>query len=238
MDCTNARLLLHFVRTGELDPAERQLLDNHVAHCTECTALAHAESRLDDALETAMGQVPVPAGLKGRILARMATQRQPRRWRWTAAAALVVAAGLGWYAVLGPHELDVTQLSEEIDFRTRSAPDAVEAKFSSEGIVMRAPREFNYELLDTFDTTEIQNRRVPKLTFLARGQSRAALAHVYVLSIQQFKPPAQYEERWVCEIVPASSHNIKILRDQSNPDFFYVVVYTSGTLDPFIVQGI
>ena len=34
MDCPSARLLLNFVRTGELDPAEREALDNHLASKT------------------------------------------------------------------------------------------------------------------------------------------------------------------------------------------------------------
>ena len=46
------------------------------------------------------------------------------------------------------------------------------------------------------------------------------------------------KDGWLSEIIPASSHNILIRRYQDIDDFFYVVVYTSGSLDPFVFQGI
>ena len=87
MDCTNARLLLNFVRTGELDLAEREVLETNSRQLPECAA-RQAESHVDDALETAMQRCPVLGRLlkraypsnwpanAGRVPARWAGQRQ------------------------------------------------------------------------------------------------------------------------------------------------------------------
>ena len=67
---------------------------------------------------------------------------------------------------------------------------------------------------------------------------------MYILPTGQFKPPVQQEpplrNDWVGEIsIPSETHNIQIRpRDPRIPDFFYVVVYTSGSLDPFLLPGI
>ena len=52
MDCTSTRLLLNFVRTGELDRTEQQVLDSHLTGCSDCAALAQSENCLDDAVAT------------------------------------------------------------------------------------------------------------------------------------------------------------------------------------------
>jgi hypothetical protein len=247
MDCTCASLLMSFVRSGELDAAEQEVLDNHLQACPDCRLLAVSESRFDEALGTAMPRVPVPAGLKARIRQQLAYQRRPRRWPWIAAAILLLAAGSG--AILafmsGPKDFDLSNFQEEvIDYRHAQPPEGVEAEFLAMGIPMKFPREFNFQLLDGFEAVQVQGRRVPKLTFFARGGNQGALAHVYVLSDQQFKLPAQLSDEaekkdgWLGEIIPASSHNIQVRKYPGIAGFFYLVVYTSGNLDPFTLNGI
>ena len=126
MDCTNAHGLLPFLRTGELDATERDVLESHVSGCPECLASVQAESRFDDAIEVAMARVPMPAGLKGRLLVGLARRRPTRRWPWVAAAALLAMAGLGGYVVWsgGPEEFDVAGFSWYVDYRTPLARDS------------------------------------------------------------------------------------------------------------------
>ena len=242
MDCQNARLLLYFVRTGELDPSEREVLDNHLAACPDCAAGALAESRLDAVLETAMPRVPFPAGLKERILKQLARARRPRPWPWVAAAVVLLAAAVTGFAILanGPVELNSTLIVAKADIKT--SPEAV-AWFSSRGIHMAAPPAFNFNLLDTIDIAQIQGRQVAKLTFLSRADNRAV--HVYVLSSSQFNLPAQQVDEavlnnnWPGEIsIPSSTHNIQLRRYPSVPDFFYLVVYNGASLDQFLLEGI
>ena len=243
MDCTSTRWLLSFVRTGELDPAEREVLDSHLGACAECAATAQAETRFDDALEVAMARVPMPAGLKVRILRDVRQRRPRRRWPWVAAAAVLIGAAIGGYLVwsAGPLDFDVSSFVWYVDYKTPQSRETVEARFNTElGIAMKAPPEFDFNLLDNYDTAEIQGRRVPKLTFHARGSG--ALAYVYVLATRQFtlppQPDAVQKDGWLSEVIPASSHNVQIRRYQGIDDFFYVIVYTSGSLDPFVFPGI
>jgi hypothetical protein len=244
MDCTSARLLLHFVRTGELDRVEQEALDSHLGICLECLAFAQSENRFDEAMAAAMPRVPVPARLKDRILERLTRVRRPRPWRRVAAAAVLLAAGLVCFVALtgGPDELSPLLIAEKVD--TKATPDAVEGWFFGQlGTPVTLPRDFNFTLLDSFDIAEIQGRKVPKLTFQSAADKR--LAHIYVLSTRQFHAPAQQENEaalkdgWLPEIfIPASSHNIQIRRQRDVPDFFYLIVYTSASLDPFLLQGI
>ena len=241
MDCANARLLLNFVRTGELDPAERDALTSHLAGCADCAAGAQSESRFDEALETSMQRVPFPVGLKGRLLQKLAEKRRPRRWRWVAAASLLFLAGMiGGYLVWinQPEEFDVTRFVQYDD--EPLTPDLVETRFSEKGMAMKAPREFNFNLLVNYDAVQVQRQSVPKLTFSAGS----GLAQVYVMSTQQFKLPEPLEDKsvknegWLSEIIPASRHKIQIRRYPSIADFFFVVIYTTDTLDSFTFQGI
>src|SRR5262245_36359440 len=104
MDCKTARLLLPFLRplAPELDPNDAEDLRAHLAGCPECAALAAAEHRVDARLAQAMRDVPVPADLSARLLDRLHVQR--RSWYrrrvigpLTAAAAVLLALGGGWY---------------------------------------------------------------------------------------------------------------------------------------------
>jgi hypothetical protein len=242
MDCANARLLSNFVRTGELDAAEREALSAHLAACPECGAGAQAEGRFDDALEAAMQRVPFPVGLKGRLLQRLAQKRPTRRWRWAAAAALFLVSSLVVGYVLWinqPEEFDVTRFVS-FDNETPTV-EVVEARFSDLGIAMKSPPEFNFNLLANWEPVQVQRRTVPKLTFKA---SSGELAQVYVMSTQQFKLPEPFEEKtiknegWLSEMLPASRHKIQIRRYPSIADFFFVVIYTTDSLDSFTFQGI
>ncbi len=193
-----------------------------------------------------MQRVPVPAGAKTRVLQRLARARRPRLWRWAAAAAVILSDALGSYALFAdyPVEFDLQDFPFIKCDIAKLTPEVVEARFSTElGIEMRSPREFNFDLLDNYDTAWVQKRQVAKLTFLARTEQGAALAYVYVMPTQEFKLPTALEEAAAKkdgfrEIIPASRHNIQILREPGVADFFYVVVYTSARLDPFTFQGI
>src|SRR5215217_4583135 len=110
MDCNSARLFLHFARPGDrdLDGPEGAELDEHLAHCSECHALALNQARLDQHLGRAMRAVEVPRGLHGQILQRLAAERRGWYRRFgrvagilSAAAALLLVVG-AWYAFYTP----------------------------------------------------------------------------------------------------------------------------------------
>src|SRR5262245_49873352 len=84
MDCTSARLLLQYgtAQGWELAVPEREDLDAHLAGCPLCRALAEDEARLDAHLGRAVRDVPVPPGLRERLLAAVAPPPAKPRRRW------------------------------------------------------------------------------------------------------------------------------------------------------------
>jgi predicted anti-sigma-YlaC factor YlaD len=123
MDCSEARLSLGVYVLGAIDPAERALVDSHLAGCRECRdelaglaglpallarvgteevmALAAADGPgappVGEAGEVAGEDKAPPRELLSRVLDLTAARRRRRRWREAvlgAAAALIIAAGV------------------------------------------------------------------------------------------------------------------------------------------------
>ncbi|MBV9381346.1 MAG: zf-HC2 domain-containing protein [Streptosporangiaceae bacterium] len=113
MDCSEARLSLGVYVLGAIDPAERALVDGHLATCRDCRdelaglaglpALLARVSREEaivlaayDAETPAVDEEP-PRELLGSVIDLTAARRRRQRWRnvvMGAAAALVIAAGV------------------------------------------------------------------------------------------------------------------------------------------------
>jgi hypothetical protein len=123
MDCSEARLSLGVYVLGAIDPAERALVDSHLAGCRECrdelaglaglpALLARVGTEEAMALAATDGPGAPPAGeagegagedkapppeLLGTVLNLTAARRRLRRWREVglgAAAALIIAVGV------------------------------------------------------------------------------------------------------------------------------------------------
>jgi hypothetical protein len=229
MDCNHARLLVTFARDrAALDQSEAESLEEHLNQCPDCAALASGEQRFDAALGQAIRDVPEPPGLKARLLARL-PRRRLRRWVTSGlAAAAVVLFAIGvswlWFAPLPEIAFDdipvyVCKLLQE-----KVSEDDVKRWFEQHDLAMAFPRNLDVKKLDSFSVGYFQGRRVPKLEFLADGH----IAHVYVLSPQQFKIDAT---------VDVPSH-LRMMGNQSmerifEDGYFYLIVYTGGTLQPF-----
>jgi len=115
MDCSEARLSLGVYVLGAIDPAERALVDAHLAHCRECRdelaglaglpALLARVSKEEAVALAADDRRPAweedglepPDKLVATVLDLTAARRRRRRWRESllgAAAALIIAAGV------------------------------------------------------------------------------------------------------------------------------------------------
>jgi Putative zinc-finger len=112
MDCNEARMSLGVYVLGAIDPAERALVDAHLATCQECRdelvdlaglpALLSRVSKEDalqmvgDAAPPPAAEPPSPPELLGTVLDLTAARRRRRVWRnalTAAAAAVIIAAG-------------------------------------------------------------------------------------------------------------------------------------------------
>jgi len=114
MDCHEARLSLGVYVLGAIDPAERALVDQHLAGCRDCrdelaglaglpALLARVSTEEAIALAASDGPPPeeegqpAPDQLLATVLDLTAARRRRRRWREAVlgvAAALVIAAGV------------------------------------------------------------------------------------------------------------------------------------------------
>ena len=92
---------------GELDPAQRQDVETHMAGCAACTKEVRELTGAFHSIGVAETPVAPPAALKARVLARLqsgaaavkpAADRRPPRWTsnpWLFAAAATLIVGLG-----------------------------------------------------------------------------------------------------------------------------------------------
>src|SRR5262249_32625812 len=100
MDCRTVQALMPYLLAPEgLGPDETTTIEQHLAQCPACGSLATGERAFDAKLRTAMNDVSVPAGLRGQLVNRLATERG-KIWRGhvytiAAAAAVLLAICLG-----------------------------------------------------------------------------------------------------------------------------------------------
>jgi hypothetical protein len=238
MDCRTARLLLHFARPhpSELPVGDADALEAHLTGCPECEALALTERQRDARLGDAMRQVPIPDGLRERILDRLATERGDRRRVWVgwtvraaAVAALVVIGiliGLAWRAQ-HPPELDLAVLLQEYYLIPRDPDQIKEAFLDKYQVKTAAPVAFNYGYLKVFGLAECQGRRVPRLYF-ARGETEA---WVYVVNKDQFDLTALPNG----EAMDSGGYHAAVLRDE-DPDHAFVIIYKGDSLKPLLLD--
>jgi hypothetical protein len=211
MDCKTVRLLLDFARphAPEVEPADAEALDRHLAGCAACAALAADERRLDDVLGRAMRQVAVPDHFRQQLLNRLEAERAAwyRRWyghalRAALAASLLVAAVWGALVWRSRHlpEPRLDSLQEEVALRDINGytKDAVAEAYRQQGFETVVPPHLNYKYLAAPPLfREYQKERVPYLVFsytLLHKQSEGASARaepgtvveVLVLSDKQF----------------------------------------------------
>jgi hypothetical protein len=237
MDCRTARLFLHFNRPGanDLDGPEREELNEHLAHCTECNALAGAERRLDQHLGRAMRAVEVPEGLRNGILNRLACERgewyrrrfaQVLRGLTAAAALVLVGIGLWWLTNRPPKTLSTDQVVYAFNVTPAGDVDgANEAlkRLESWG----APPRVNYAYLTGWPAMATlpgyEKVKVPQLVFTGPPPKRGGVeqkAVIYVIADKQFN----------IEDLDNQSHGYKYRLEVYKPaeqgGYTYLVLYT------------
>jgi putative zinc finger protein len=241
MDCTTARLLLECARpnAAELDAAEADALERHLAGCPACDRLARDRRRTDDALGRAMRQVQVPAGLREQVLHRLDRERAAwhrrrigRALRWVAAAAAVVLLSWGgwlWLAARPPRLDPEYSWKQANDAQPNKAE--VEEAFRRLDVPMAAP-DLNFVLLIAYGLGEVPGypgRVVPQLVFHRQAQD----AVVYVIDTQRFGLPPQAGEY---ESPTGLRYRLHVLGQDANPyqdgeRFAFLVLHNGDDLN-------
>jgi hypothetical protein len=234
MDCHDIRALLAFLRRGaeELDPTERAAIQQHLEACPDCTLLVQSEQLFDAALGPAMRDLPVPAGLQARVLARLAADR-PRPWGKIAAAAavLLVVAGLGGW-MLRPRPVVNGEVAQLTFNDVPTDAEHVQQWYRDRGIEMGTLPQFEYQYLWSCDVVDFQGRRVPKLIFYREADARtgAAMAQVLVIQDQQFNTRELPDG-----IVGETRNKVTVNRD-GDPGFVFLVATSPSNAESFPIR--
>lgn len=249
MDCRNAQFYLRLRRQAadELGPEVTVELSRHLAHCSPCAAEASALAGVDRAIGTAMRAVPVPAGLRNRLVARVSEKRgaalRNKVYRYVAvAAALFLTVGLGFGAFRSNRpQLDTRELASraEVVEDPRAAEQGVsqwleEQKLPRDlpGVGPQRNGRLDFGLLVHYGTERVRGRDVPVVLFRESDRvpgtevvpfNPRGFAKVYVFRVDEFDTRA-------AQSIPMSRLTVDVIRDQ--PGVVYVVVHT-GDINRF-----
>jgi len=239
MDCKTARMLAEMRgnRASELPSEDAVDLDLHLQSCAACERLVEIERKLDAPIAKAMRTVPIPLGLKSRILDQLATQRgamHRRRFFYAAAAAACVIAAVGLF-VWKPYsqvKFDLNELVLNADRQVEDPKEQVDSWLSAQGIVYRPSVTFDPRLLAFHGMATIQGKQVPMLYY--RSFEPNVFAKVYILREADYFDLSNLPETYSGS--SASGHQVMVLRDQLNKQA-YVILFTGDSLEPFLIHS-
>jgi hypothetical protein len=242
MDCKTARLILDLARPrcAELHPSEAGALEDHLAGCPECDSQARVERQFEDHVGRALRYVPVPDGLRDRLLNRLAARRRVWYLSWAGPVAGLAAAAAVLFAVWfhWPHaprpQPDLQRIGFETAFQIQARdPEQIAAWFQEKyNLVLAIPRELdqrpiNYNLLADCDLADCQGQRTPRLLLTYGGEQ----ARIYILTSKQFDlKDVMSQPRFESGVIG------EVYSHPDDPDTAYVVIYTGKSLQPFLVD--
>lgn len=238
MDCNTARMLVTFFgRQGsELAPEDAAALDAHLAGCPGCAAAVQSERAFDDRVAKAMLAVPVPPGLKAKLLDGVAAQRGSW-YRQKAlglaglatAACLLVGGAIGYRILTAPdlvaqrviagHEADIKDPRGRLD----RAVARHDLRFNPE-------RAFDMNLLAAAGQDEFQGRLVPFAYFVNNRKNAQATVYVVKDMVLNWKNLP----RDGSSIPGTYGLQLAVVLDAVRGDVAYIVVYTGESLDLFL----
>ncbi|OWK38235.1 DUF3379 family protein [Fimbriiglobus ruber] len=241
MNCETARSLLAFRRPGgpaELAPEDAAALARHCAACPACAALASRDAAFDTAVASAMKAVPVPVGLRDRLVASARTGQAARlrrtvgfRLAFAASVMATGALGYGGYLKFFLPAPDATEFVKNNENAMDAPENEVALWLSSQSLPPHLPLDFDYRLFRDRGTEPFQGRDVPVVRFDApAANGRQDWVKVYILRDTQFNlrnlKSLQTAEGSLCFA--------QVDRDPAHPGVAYVYVFTTPTLKPFL----
>jgi hypothetical protein len=238
VDCNTARMLATFFgRQGsELAPEDAAALETHLTACPQCAAQVQFERAFDDRVGKAMLAVPIPAGLKSKLLDGVYAQRGSwyRQKAYAlvgmAACALVAVGGVVAWQIGTARELTkVSIVAHEDDYvqdRTRMIDDVLGPR----GLRFDPERRFDLNQLEMAGIGRLHGKEVPVLYFVNVGKN--ARAKVYVIRDADFawRNLSGNES----SVLSTYGHQVAVLKDLKRSDVGYVVVFTGAGLELFL----
>ena len=229
MDCRDAQFYLRMRRhaADELGPDVTAPLDNHLSTCPACAADARATASFDRAVSRAMVGVPVPAGLRAKLVTHVASRQGEilrRKVYQTAAAVtaalLVVGIVAGIVSNTRPG-LNVSDLVERNGEVYAHPQESTEKWLAEQKLPGRLPLPFDYRLLTYRGHEEVQGRNVPVIVFHSRQGS--GFAKVYV-----FPHDGTFDLKSVREANNSHARAEVLVKQETRGTVTYVFVHTGG----------
>jgi hypothetical protein len=240
VDCNTARMLATFFgRHGsELAPEDAAALDTHLTACPQCAAQVQFARAFDDRVGTAMLAVPIPAGLKGKLLDGLYAQRgswyRQKAYAVAAMAACVlVAVGgvIAWQIGTAP-QLTQPSLVAHADDEVRNRARVIEEVLGPRGLRFEPERRFDLNQLEMAGIGRLHGKEVPVLYFV--NVAKNARAKVYVIRDADFAWRNLSQDG---SSVPSEfGHQVAVLKDLKRSDVGYVVVFTGAGLELFLEE--
>ena len=190
MECRDAQFYLRLRRhtADELGPDVIAALDGHCAGCPTCGPDARSAAAFDRALTSAMRAVPVPSGLRGRLIAQ-AGRAQGAAFRgkvlraggMVAAAALIFAIGVSLYSTTRP-KVDGDELVQRATRQFDKPEEYARSWLVREKLPEELPPEwkFDYDLLVHCGYERIGKSHSFAPVMVFRAPSGSGFAKVYM----------------------------------------------------------
>lgn len=238
MNCRIAQLWLSLYRSSgpdELPTEERTWLEAHLKECPNCAKAFERQQQFDQTVSQAMMAVPIPSDLRGNLMKLVVVRRNSMLQRTVyrslgVAASLLIAVGMVWGIdrVTRP-TIDTDSLATTLTRELNDPERAVETWLTEQKLPPRLPLAFDYRAYDMHGTAKLQGENVPFISFRIwrDGLQRPDLCRVYIIRRSQFK---------MDELRDSQQSFVTIQTMASDEDVAYLIMFTSQTIEPFLLN--
>jgi hypothetical protein len=237
MQCRDAQFYLRLRRQAgdELGAEVTADLDRHLAGCPACAADAGRAAAFDRAVANALRSVPVPAGLRDKLLAQSSTHHgaviRRKVYRVAAlAASLFFGVGLafGVFSASRP-KIDPTELVIRHDEQMQDREGRLLSQWlTAQKFPDRLPEAFDPSLIISMGTEKVQGTEVPVVTFA--HPTERGFAKVYI-----FRTNGSYNTELLRDAQASHTAAIVIEDQRQFRGVKYVILHTGRDLTPFLL---
>jgi hypothetical protein len=237
MQCRDAQFYLRLRRQAgdELGTEVAPDLDRHLAGCPGCAADAGRAASFDRAVASALRAVPVPAGLRDKLLAQSSTHHgaviRRKVYRVAAlAASLFFTVGLafGVFSASRP-KIDPTEIAMLHDEQMQDRDGRILGQWlTARKFPGQLPLPFDPSLVVGMGSEQVQGTEVPVVTFA--HPTERGFAKVYL-----FRTNGAYNLELLRDAQASHTAAIVINDQQQFRGVKYVIVHTGRDLTPFLL---